>query len=79
MTGVPHPPDETADELRAALRRNHPELSDEQIDALLTGEPNRGRPRGPKPRFDNLGKREPWITAGRRQRGGWRGRKGVQS
>lgn len=38
---APHPPDETADELLAALRRNHPELTDDQIRALLSGEPAR--------------------------------------
>lgn len=38
---APHPPDETPDELMAALRRNHPELTEGQLHALLTGEPPR--------------------------------------
>lgn len=41
---VPFPPDETADDVRAYLRRNNPDLSDEQIDALLSGEPPKRKP-----------------------------------
>lgn len=52
----PHPPDETPEELREVLRRNHPELSDDELDRLLTGEPKRRRQ--PPPLIENRGKRE---------------------
>lgn len=76
---APHPPDETADDLRSALRRNHPELSEAEIDAILCGPPSQRRT-GYAARWhwvDNRGK-DPGnvpIVNGRRSRGGWRGRR----
>lgn len=47
----------TAEEVRAALKRNHPDLTDADIDRILTGPPARRR-RGRRPLVDNAGKRE---------------------
>lgn len=53
---------ETRDDIVAALRRNHPELTDRQIDALLTGEP--ARRRQAPPRYIARGKRDTGLTGG---------------
>lgn len=39
----PYPADETADDVRAMLRQHHPDLSDAQLDALLSGPPAKKR------------------------------------
>lgn len=44
MKQPPHPPDETAEQLKAALRRNHPEMTDAEIDAVLGADPAPRRP-----------------------------------
>jgi hypothetical protein len=47
---------ETRAEVVASLRREHPDLTDAQIERLLTGPPTRPRPRPPL--VDNRGKYE---------------------
>lgn len=49
MSHRPYPPDETADDVRSMLRAHHPELTDAQIDALLSG-PTPKRRKGNHPK-----------------------------
>lgn len=56
MSRAPHDPTETVEELRAALARNHPELTDADLDRILSGPPRTGR--RTRPFLDNRGKRE---------------------
>ncbi len=41
--GTSYPPNETPEDVAAFLRRNHPEMSDDEIAALLGGEPAKRR------------------------------------
>lgn len=41
--GTSYPPNETPDDVAAFLRRNHPDLTDAEIQALLTGRPAKRR------------------------------------
>lgn len=41
--GTSYPPNETPEDVAAFLRRNHPDLSDDEIQALLTGPPAKRR------------------------------------
>lgn len=38
MSGTPYPKDEQSDDVLAYLRRNHPEMSDDDLRRLLTGD-----------------------------------------
>lgn len=49
-------PPETADDLRAALRRNHPELTDADITRILSGPPV--KPKRAPGLYDNRGRYE---------------------
>jgi hypothetical protein len=48
---------ESLEQVKADLRRNHPEMSDEDIDRLLSGRPARRR-RNNNRRIENFGRRE---------------------
>jgi hypothetical protein len=41
--GTSYPPNETPSDVAAFLRRNHPEMSDDEIAALIGGEPPKRR------------------------------------
>ncbi len=49
------PEPDPVEDARALLRRNHPDLTDDEIEAILTGPP--ARRRQPPRQFDNYGKR----------------------
>lgn len=78
MPNPPHPPDETPDQLIEALRRNHPELTDTQLRALLAGEPARRRKGWQARKQTTVGEKGPQCGGGLVGRGRARAGRGAR-